>query len=883
MGEAHYSRQHPHYASIVVGSKVSFLLPFVLMRTGNCFSLPIVLFALLIFSYFSLPLGQSEVLAQEGFTKSDQQASSNGEGPQIASTFETLPLYFIANQGQLDAEQVSYYLVGADKTLYFSADGITFALDGEGKDVASNWTVKLDFVDANPGVKPQGSEPQTAIFSHFRGNPESWNTAIPTFGKIVYTDLWPGIDLVFSGTASTLKYQFIVRSGADPSKIQMAYRGLSELVITQAGELDISTPIASFQDGAPEAWQVVNGKQTAVSMRYALGEKTEPASFPYGFEIGEYNPEEILILDPAILVYCGFLGGKTWENANDVAVDQMGCAYITGRTASNQNSFPVSVGPDLTINGVGDAFVAKVNSQGTGLIYCGYIGGDNSEEGWSIAVDDMGSAYITGVTRSTESTFPVIVGPDLTYNSGSSLFFGDAFVAKVNPQGAYLDYCGYIGGDKTDLGFGITVDSQGHAFVTGGTNSTESTFPLAVGPDLTSNGRNDCFVARVNRLGTGLDYCGYIGGAMGDGGQGVAVDTLGNAYVTGFTKSDQSSFPVKVGPDLTWNLGRDVFVARVNNQGTGLDYCGYIGGVGYDIGMDIAVDKDGSAYVTGNTYSDETSFPVIVGPDLSFNDTNATEDCFVAKVNKTGTGLDFCGYIGGEFDDDGFSLALDHFGNVFVTGRTFSDESSFPVVGGPDLTFNSISTSSGTSPDAFIARVNEMGTTLDYCGYIGGHYGDDGYGIAVDGQGSAYVVGATGSDERSFPVITGPDLFFNGKWQADWDSFIAKIQTTFLDLSVNPDPLIAGQAATFSVTGDAPHTATYLAYSLTGLGSTPVPGLNLTLDLANPILGGGPTNSDAQGRVDWLMFIPLKAKGINIWGQAMQFGVVTTVKLTLIQ
>jgi hypothetical protein len=156
----------------------------------------------------------------------------------------------------------------------------------------------------------------------------------------------------------------------------------------------------------------------------------------------------------------------------------------------------VTVGPDLTSHGGNDAFVAKVNAAGTALVYCGYIGGSGIDEGRGIAVDSfLGNAYVAGVTNSTEATFPVTVGPDLTYNGGGY----DAFVAKVNAAGTALVYCGYIGGNDVDQGQGIAVDTSGNAYVTGVTNSTEATFPVAVGPDLTYNGIGDAFVAKITQ------------------------------------------------------------------------------------------------------------------------------------------------------------------------------------------------------------------------------------------------------------------------------------------------------------------------------------------------------------------------------------------------
>jgi hypothetical protein len=332
------------------------------------------------------------------------------------------------------------------------------------------------------------------------------------------------------------------------------------------------------------------------------------------------------------LDYCGYLGGTSSDYAHAIAVDAAANAYIVGYTFSTESSFPVKVGPDLTQNGAEDGFIAKVDSQGMALEYCGFIGGDGTDAANGIALDYAGNAYVSGETASDQSSFPVKIGPDLTFN-GSGLYGRDAFVAKVNSQGTSLDYCGYIGGSENDGGWSIAVGGNGSAYVAGTTESSESTFPVKVGPDLTYNNNRDIFVAKVRSDGTELEYCGYIGGNYQDGyDTAVAVDSLGNAYVTGETKSGPSTFPVKVGPFFVYGGGYgggDAFVARVNAQGTYLDYCGYIGGSENDSGESIVVDNDGNAYVAGWTVSDELSFPVAVGPDLSHN---GSSDAFVAKI-----------------------------------------------------------------------------------------------------------------------------------------------------------------------------------------------------------------------------------------------------------
>jgi hypothetical protein len=395
------------------------------------------------------------------------------------------------------------------------------------------------------------------------------------------------------------------------------------------------------------------------------------------------------------LVYAGYIGGSYGTYASGIAVDADGYAYVTGMTWSDEASFPVLVGPDLTHNGGQDAFVAKVKADGTGLVYCGYIGGSENEGGKGIAIDAAGNAYVSGGTNSKEwSSFPVSVGPDLTFNGD-----WDTFVAKVKADGTGLDYCGYIGGDGLDYGGSIAVDKTGHAYIGSTTVSSESTFPVVVGPDLTHNGGvYDAYVAKVKSDGSGLDYAGYIGGSNWDMGYSIAVDSAGNAYITGRTYSNETyeGFPVTVGPDLTHNGAYDTFVAKVRANGTGLVYCGYIGGDGDDEGHGITVDGEGNAYVTGTTGSGEATFPVAVGPDLT---QNGNFDAFVAKVKADGTGLASAGYIGGSGKDDGHGIALDSAGSVYVVGLTGSDETSFPVNVGPDLTYN------GGENDAFVAKV----------------------------------------------------------------------------------------------------------------------------------------------------------------------------------
>jgi len=385
-----------------------------------------------------------------------------------------MSLFFIPNQGQFD-RQVAYAVQGKDKSIYFTAQGLTFVLTEkvgtpssaeprtlreitpqkpEPQAPQKRWVVKLDFVGANHHVLPESLDQAETVVSYFKGKPRDWKTGLQTSSKIIYHNLWPGIDLVYYGTVNRLKYEFIVHPGADPAQIRLAYRGADKVQVTKEGRLEVTTPLDVVRDETPAAWQENDGKKTGVSVAYALnmtaGIKVAglstgksdaggiiPSIHPrheghvYGFTVGDYDRTKILILDPEMLVYCGFIGGSGGDGGGGIAVDDAGNAYVTGATInSTEATFPVKVGPDLTYNGGDyDAFVAKVNSAGTALVYCGYIGGSGGDGGGGIAVDVAGNAYVTGMTDSTEATFPVTTGPDTTYNG----VYSDAFVAKIAP------------------------------------------------------------------------------------------------------------------------------------------------------------------------------------------------------------------------------------------------------------------------------------------------------------------------------------------------------------------------------------------------------------------------------------------------------------------
>jgi hypothetical protein len=501
-------------------------------------------------------------------------------------------------------------------------------------------------------------------------------------------------------------------------------------------------------------------------MAYALDASADDA-VEFGFHIGEYDRTRTLVLDPVVIVYCGYIGGDSDDHAMGMAVDRQGCVYVTGSTSSTPTSFPLKVGPSLTRGRLFDVFVAKVDGRGSGLLYCGYLAGSSQDFAGGIAVDAGGNAYLLGRTQSRD--FPVTAAWPYPKFAGG---YTDAYVAKVNPSGTGLVYSGYIGGSSFDMCTDGAVDASGNLHVTGETASTD--LPVRRGPYLQhAPGYSDAWVAKVNAQGTALDYCGYLGGDKDEQGGGIVVDAAGNAFVSGFTMSSASSFPAMNAPYKTYSGNGDVFVARVSSAGVLLNR-GYLGGAGIDEAGSVALGPNGHFYLAGRTDSTQTNgFPLKMGPDLTYN--GGVFDGFVAKMDPQTLAIVYCGYIGGA-EEETAKVAVDRDDCAHLAAFTTSDEKTegFLVKLGPDLTYNG-------ERDAWVAKLkarpdarNPM-DNLVYCGYLGGAQRDTVSGIAVDAAGMVYLAGNTSNAEKDFPVTGGPDPTYNGGL---FDVYVAKIALT---------------------------------------------------------------------------------------------------------
>jgi hypothetical protein len=459
-----------------------------------------------------------------------------------------------------------------------------------------------------------------------------------------------------------------------------------------------------------------------------------------GLEIARYDATKPLVIDP-VLAYSTYLGGGVDEWGYGIAVDSTGNAYVTGYTRSID--FP-TVNPLQPANGgFADAFVTKIDSTGSTLLYSTYLGGSNDDRGLAIAVDTAHNAHITGYTYSTN--FPT-ANPLQPANRG----LVDAFVVTLDPTGSTLLYSTYIGGSKADYGTGIAVDGAGDALVTGYTFSTD--FPTANSLQPASGGDSDAFVAKLNPAGSALRYSTYLGGNKTDGGLGIAVDSVGDAYVTGYTYS--TNFPT-ANPLQPANRGAtDAFVAKIDSTGSTLLYSTYLGGTSTDVGNGIAVDSGGNAYVTGQSSS--TDFPTA---NAAQDANQGSYDAFVAGLDPTGSTLLYSTYLGGRDSDGGNAITVDSAGNAYVTGQTYS--TTFPTV-------DPLQPTNGGGYDAFVVGLDPNGILL-YSTYLGGSNDDRGLAIAVDGAGNTYFTGWTFSS--NFPTAH-PLQPANG---GNGDAFVAKL------------------------------------------------------------------------------------------------------------
>ncbi len=724
---------------------------------------------------------------------------------QVLEIYSRRPLSFEANQGQTDSQVkflsrgrgYSLFLTPTEAVLVLSksdpttsrhkADDIQRKVSDKNRKDFIDAVLRMKLIGANPSPQVNGLDELPGKINYFTGNdPKRWQTDIRSYAKVKYRDIYPGVNLVYYGNQNQLEYDFVISPGSDPKIIKISFEGARKLYIDSKGDLVLETAVGEIRQHKPHIYQEVNGLKQEIPGGYVLNRQHHQVSF----QVAAYDMSKPLVIDPQ-LTYVSYLGGSAGDKAFGIALDPLGNNYyVTGTTSSLD--FPKVAGASgfqPTNAGNGDVFVVKFRVSDNALLYSTYLGGGGEDQGSAIAVGSSGDAYVTGYTRSTD--FPVfpIGRTDGSTNTGGT----DVFITKFDVTGN-LVYSRYLGGSADDDGWGIAVDSYGNAYVTGDTRSMD--FPIPIFgiplPPQPFQGANaggiDAFVTKLNVSGN-LIYSTYLGGVAEDRAYAIAVDSNGNAYVTGATYS--RNFPITPGAYQTtfigglecwngesWCIGPlpDVFVTKMDTTGSTLIFSTFLGGSGYDEGFSIAINSFGNAYITGHTNSPGTAplnrrsnFPT----RLPFQANNGGgSDAFVTKLTPSGSALFYSTYLGGINHDYSYAIAIDPSDNAYITGSTGSD--NFPMVG----------TLANRPPPTlwgyfYMTKFNITGSVVfsQYFGsgmgrVAGGSYGESGNAIAVDLLGKAYVAGSTSANDLGTNFNESPFQAVYGG--GDSDAFIAK-------------------------------------------------------------------------------------------------------------
>jgi uncharacterized protein (TIGR03437 family) len=638
--------------------------------------------------------------------------------------------------------------------------------------------LRMKLAGADPAPKSEALEPLPGKVNYFIGaDPQTWRAGVPTYAKVRYQSVYPGIDLVYYGNQRQIEYDFIVAPGADSRVIEMGFDGADRIEVDAQGDLVLHTAGGTVRQHKPLIYQEIHGERYNVDGSYTIrNPQSTIRNQSVGFQVGDYDASIPLVIDP-VLAYSTFFGSSGAEDIPaSIAVDAAGQIYLAGTTGVGD--FPTANPAQGNLKGKSDVFIAKLNAAGNGLVYSTYLGGSNEGQGadigFGIAVDGAGNAYVTGATSASD--FPVTAAFQSAIKGPV-----DAFITKLNPNGAIV-YSTYIGGSGAELGFGIAVDSASAPYLVGTTSSNDlltGTRSLtddgatsveeagaAAGPEQTGlRGPSDAFVIKLSPSGTARVYGRYIGGSGPELGLAIAVDASFSAYITGLTTS--RDLPTSNPLQPSYGGGdTDGFVTKLSANGSTLLYSTYLGGSGNENhiflqqipfpGAAIAVDNSGNAYVAGTTTS--SNFPTRNPAQPSFG---GLVDAYVAKISAAGNALVYSTFLGGSDEEIGLDLAVDATGAAYVTGSVLS--TNFPLG-------NPLQSSLSGAADAFITKLNAAGNAFDYSTYFGGGSEELASGIAVDTAGNAYVFGLTASSD--YPTAQPMQSSLRGAA----DTFIAKLR-----------------------------------------------------------------------------------------------------------
>ena len=636
--------------------------------------------------------------------------------------------------------------------------------------------IHMHLIGGNPQSQIIADSKLPGRSNYFIGNDRSqWHADVAQYARISYRDAYPGVTMAFYGVQKQLEFDFIVAPGAIPAAIRLGVTGAKRIATDHSGNLILASSAGDVLLHKPVAYQQKGGAREPVDARFVLQAKNQVSfelgnydrsrelvidpSVTYATYLGgaaeddgygiavdgggnayvtgqtESNPFpgttsgykggfDVFVTkisaDGKTLMYSAYVGGSGNDSGNAIALDASGDAFVAGGTTSSTD-FPTTPGAKQTTFGGGslDAFVFELTSSGGSLTltYCTYLGGngDDVANGIALATDGSRDAFVVGSTRS--SNFPI------TSPAVQSNFIGtaDGFLTKLNSSGSAWLYSTYLGGSTGDFASAVAVDSSNNAYVTGATESP--TFPVTTGAFQTTcgtaancnNSLSDAFVSVFKADGSGFAYSTFLGGSGADQGRGIAVDSSGDAYVTGITQS--SDFHVQNASQSTYGGGvQDAFVTALNPSGSALLYSTYLGGNQADGAAGIAIDGSKNVYITGQTGS--ANFPLANATQPTPGGAN---DAFVTELSSTGS-LVFSTYLGGSSNEDSTTsgsndspvgaIAVDGAGaNIYVTGNTQSPAGpgSFPTTSGAFQT-----AFAGGTFDAFVAKYSTSGTNANF-------------------------------------------------------------------------------------------------------------------------------------------------------------------------
>ena len=628
-----------------------------------------------------------------------------------------------------------------------------FGTGTQGSDSENVGLVRMKLLGANLDPVVRASDELPVRSNYFIGaDPARWRTNVPNYGRITYQDVYPGIDLAFYDHSGELEYDFIVSPGADPGAIRLAYNGIQKMEIEKDGDLLLQVASSRIEQKRPLAYQVHGGVRKKIDAEYFLASdrqvgfhigsydtsvpliidpilayssylggsgsennrlladiavdkagntyvtgSTDSIDFPLAnpLQPGWHGTDAfVTMIDPtgSGLVYSTYIGGSGLERGFDIAVDQSGSVYITGRTQSPD--FPTANAFQNFYGGGEDAFVVKLSPDGSELLYSTFLGGASIDFGCGIAVDGAGNAYVAASVDSANlPTTPGTVQPHF----GGGLT--DVLVAKLDPSGANLVFMTYLGGSGIECGdspLKIASDSEGNAYVATATASSD--LPLKNPLKSKLSGQADIFVAKLNPSGTDLVYSTYIGGGGFDIVGDLAADREGNLFLAGSTGS--ADFPVLNPVQSGFGGGSaDGFALRINAAGSSLVYSTYMGGSGLEEVHGLAIDSAGCAYVTGFTSSQNLALKNPLQVALQ-----GFRDAFVAKLAPSGSEYLYSTYLGGNNQDYGLGVAVDPAGDAYVIGYTNSTD--FPTI-------NAFQGTLGGQTDAFVTKIGDRKATLE--------------------------------------------------------------------------------------------------------------------------------------------------------------------------